>query len=852
MTTRPPHASKVVVGLPHWAVSGPCVFAERLVRGLRGRGWDASVLLTEAGCSKVPTPTSSAFPPADIPCHRLQVRPDDPWGVRWEAIIRTLEASAPCHYLMLHDWRNNVVAPRLSDRVTLIGLLQADNELDFEQAGRLGPFWNAIVAVADPLQFAFAHRFPHLAHRALTIHNCVPDFSEPPPKPPPGPLRIAYSGELRRSQKRLDDMIAVATALTARGLAFELTLYGDGEYREELEALAAPLVVAGRVRFAGRLPASSLPDAMADQHVFLLTSQFEGLSIAMLEAMSRGCVPVVSELVTQSLVVRDGVNGLTCPVGDIGSFAAALVRLAGDPALREHLGRAAFDTIRTGGHRIEDMLDGYEALFTRLDAQVESGAFRRWCDWLRLPPERVGTTEILTALPGDPCGRLALDLDFINAVPVWPGRPSPPAAQSLPPARPSAPPPFEAHKVIVSAAGGQISGVDTFTIHLLRRLRGIGIDARVHGQRQLADRSGLAFAADIPVDPREMPTWMGWPQAWQVMVDYLESQAPCIYLPNYDYEYSGIIPRLSEGVRVVTICHSDDPMHYEHTARLAHASDAIVAVSSAIRCHLEGLLPNLTGRMHTIPYGIPGLATGSSALPPPEGVLRVVYIGRLMRYQKRANDVIAIAAALDRRGIPFELLVVGDGPERTAMEQEGRRLVMRRKLAFLGTQPNNDVLDLLGSCDAFLLPSAFEGLSVGMLEAMARGAVPVVSAIRSGVPDVIRPGENGLVVPVGDIEAFADALALLQANPQVRGLLAAEAMRTIRDEGYLVDTMFERYLALFRAVTAAPSLRIAGPLLPPAHLRGEGTLAAWARRVASDPFASAGRVLRRLEAARPS
>jgi hypothetical protein len=77
-------------------------------------------------------------------------------------------------------------------------------------------------------------------------------------------------------------------------------------------------------------------------------------------------------------------------------------------------------------------------------------------------------------------------------------------------------------------------------------------------------------------------------------------------------------------------------------------------------------------------------------------------------------------------------------------------------------------------------------------------------------------------------------------------------MRTIRDEGYLVDTMFERYLALFRAVTAAPSLRIAGPLLPPAHLRGEGTLAAWARRVASDPFASAGRVLRRLEAARPS
>ena len=185
------------------------------------------------------------------------------------------------------------------------------------------------------------------------------------------------------------------------------------------------------------------------------------------------------------------------------------------------------------------------------------------------------------------------------------------------------------------------------------------------------------------------------------------------------------------------------------------------------------------------------------------------------------------------------------------MEQQGRRLVMRRKLAFLGTQPNEDILDLLGSCDAFLLPSAFEGLSVGMLEAMSRGAVPVVSAIRSGVPDVIRHGQNGLVVPVGDIEAFADALALLQGNPQVRGLLATEAMRTIRDEGYLVDTMFERYLALFREVAAAPSLRIPGPVVPPLHLRGEGTLAAWARRVASDPLASAGRVVRRLSARSP-
>ena len=223
----------LVVGVPQWTVNGPCVFAERLVRGLRGRGWDASVLLTEAGCAWVP-PATGVPVPDDVPAIRLPVRPDDPWGVRWEALVRRIEEAAPCHYLMLHDWRNNVVAPLLSNRVRLTGLLQADHELDYEQAGRLGRWWNAIVAVADPMQFAFAHRFPHLAHRAMTIRNTVPDLAEPPPKPEGGPLRIGWSGELRRTQKRLDDLMRVAAALHARGVDFELTIWGDGEYRAEL------------------------------------------------------------------------------------------------------------------------------------------------------------------------------------------------------------------------------------------------------------------------------------------------------------------------------------------------------------------------------------------------------------------------------------------------------------------------------------------------------------------------------------------------------------------------------------------------------------------------------------------
>lgn len=847
---RSPKVRTVIVGLPQWALNGPSVFAERLVRGLRGRGYDASILLTEEDCASVPPPPGIQVPP-DVPVRRLGARRDDPWGARWEALVRELEHAAPCHYLMLHDWRNNVVAPRLSNRVRLTALLQADHELDYEQAGRLGAWLNGIVAVSDPLETSFARRFPRLGKRTRTIRNVVPTLESPPAKPQGGPLRIGWTGELRRAQKRLDDMLRIASLLKARGVDFELVLWGDGEYRAELEAARDAAGLGAHVRFAGRIPATEVPDALADRHVFLMTSSFEGLSISLLEAMSRACVPVVTQLATQSILVRDGVNALTVPVGDVEAFADRLARLASDPALRDRLGRAAFDAIAAGGHRIEDMLDAYEAHFAALDAEVDSGAWRRPAGLVLPPPARIAGIEILTPPPDRDERWFEKDAHYVNSIPRWPDAPPPLPAPAAAPTTtsggPSAAAALESWRVVVSATG-QISGVDTFTVHLLRHLRAMGVDGRVHGHRTLDHRMGLALAEDVPVDAREDATWMSWPQRWQKAIDHVESLGPAIYIPNYDYDYSCIAPRFSDRVRVVTICHSDDPAHYEHCARLAPASDAIVCVSTAIAAQMRRLVPGIDERLHVIPYGIARRprATASSVLPAPEGALRIAFVGRLMLYQKRCHDLVPIAEALERRGVPFQFLIVGDGLDREEVQKAAHRLVGNCRIAFLGSQPNETVQDVLSTCDALLLPSSFEGLSVGMLEAMAAGVVPVVSAIRSGVPDVIRHGENGLIAPIGDVEAFADLLARLQADRAALARMSEAAVRTIETGGYLVDDMAARYVALFRKVIAAPTRRVQGPVVPPEHLRREGSFALWAGRVASDPLASVGRVIRRL------
>ena len=805
---------KVIVGLPRWSLSGPCTFARRLVQGLNEQGLDTRVLLTESNTLRVHEDQPDSLPEEAIPFDVLPAGRDDSWGMRWEALVRYLEERAPCFYLMLHDWRNNVVASRLSDRVFLIGLIQADHELDYDQAGRLGHLWNAIVTVSEPLHFALASRFAHLAPRIVTIQNAVPCLASVPKKRSEGPLRIAYCGELRRHQKRLDDMLRVAQRLSELGSEFELTFYGDGPYCSELKRQAAAMVERGQVRFAGHRHNTELLQELEHQQVFLLTSEYEGVSIALLEAMSRGCVPVVSDLPSQGVLVQNGVNGFTSPVGDIDSFVDHLRILAADPIRRKVMSEAAFRTIVSGGYNTDSMLRKYRDLFERIESMVQRRHFTRRRGRLAPPPRTVDGVDIL---PAD----TRKDVAYANASEHWP---NPPGAASEPG---SVNPkvlrrsfgPLD-HRIIVAIPGGQISGVDTFATHLVRGLCKRGFDARIVGLRTLDHAQGLPLADDLVIDDLGMTDDFSWPKRWKTMTDYLESLSPCFYIPNYDYDYSGIAPSLSAQVKVVCIGHSDDPVHFEHCLRIGRASDAVVGVSAAISRFLAVADSTLVPRLHTIPYGIP--------MPPMRPVhhategspLRIAWVGRLVQHQKRATDMLAIARLLDERRVPFELFAFGEGPARSIMETEGSDLMASGRLAFPGKLANAEVLKILEGFDAFLLTSSFEGLSLSLLEAMSRGVVPVVSDIRSGVPELIVDGVNGLIAPIGDVARFADHLEYLYKKPVERLRMSVAAYRTVEDGGYRVEDMIDRYVELFRSVSCQPFARQPGPRALPRHFSG--------------------------------
>jgi glycosyltransferase involved in cell wall biosynthesis len=157
-------------------------------------------------------------------------------------------------------------------------------------------------------------------------------------------------------------------------------------------------------------------------------------------------------------------------------------------------------------------------------------------------------------------------------------------------------------------------------------------------------------------------------------------------------------------------------------------------------------------------------------------------------------------------------------------------------MRLLPTLPHALIPQILAESDAFILASEYEGLPNALLEAMGWGCVPVVSDIRSGIPELIREGVNGSKVAVGDLRGFAERLAMLQRDPSLRARLSWEAARTVRDGGYRLQDMTDRYIALFGQVLDAVQIsryrRPRGRIAPPPWLPWAGYLPAPVRRTA--------------------
>jgi len=287
---------------------------------------------------------------------------------------------------------------------------------------------------------------------------------------------------------------------------------------------------------------------------------------------------------------------------------------------------------------------------------------------------------------------------------------------------------------------------------------------------------------------------------------WVNSEQPDVFVVSISPDTGWLaLPLLDPSIPTVSIAHNDVGAFYEPVAHYAPLIDCAIGVSEEIARRLREDCRLPPDRVRHIPYGIQSLATKEAEQRineerRPAAPLRIGYVGRVVDAQKRVTDFLAVALELRRRRVEFELHLIGDGSERTRLEDEFKGNGLDGCVTFWGWLAPEQVAEKLASLDVFALLSDHEGLPVALLEGMGRALVPVVTRIASGNTQLICDGENGLTFAVGDTAACAAHLDRLAGDDDLRRRLRRAAWTTSLD--YSVELMTERYEECFRSITA--------------------------------------------------
>ncbi|MEO7916363.1 MAG: glycosyltransferase, partial [Dokdonella sp.] len=168
-------------------------------------------------------------------------------------------------------------------------------------------------------------------------------------------------------------------------------------------------------------------------------------------------------------------------------------------------------------------------------------------------------------------------------------------------------------------------------------------------------------------------------------------------------------------------------------------------------------------------------------------------------------------AKLAHAGVAFRCRIIGEGPQRSELEQSIAMLDLRDRVELLGALPQVEVRALLHRASAFVLPSTVaadgnrDGIPVALMEAMAVGT-PVISTRVSGIPELVTDGVSGLLVDGGDAEGLSRAVQRILEDSPLRDRVALEARRVV-ERDFDAATEASKLLAAMAESIAAGVVR---------------------------------------------
>ena len=233
--------------------------------------------------------------------------------------------------------------------------------------------------------------------------------------------------------------------------------------------------------------------------------------------------------------------------------------------------------------------------------------------------------------------------------------------------------------------------------------------------------------------------------------------------------------------------------------KLMSSADWVTAVSRSTMDDARAIAKEIGGRSSVIYNGLTLRACDPSPLPWAEP--RLMVIGRLA-FEKGFDVAIAALKLLRERFPRLTLHLVGDGPERAALQRQASDLGIEQSVEFVGMVPNRMIPGLLKLATIVLIPSrSRESFSLVAIEAAQMGR-PVVAAAAGGLREVVREGETGLLVELESPQSIATAVGTLLANPQRTGKMGNYAREWARN-AFGLDRLMGEYETVYRRLAAA-------------------------------------------------
>ena len=237
------------------------------------------------------------------------------------------------------------------------------------------------------------------------------------------------------------------------------------------------------------------------------------------------------------------------------------------------------------------------------------------------------------------------------------------------------------------------------------------------------------------------------------------------------------------------------------TRRALEAADLIVAVSPAVARWTRTMAPAAASRVKVVPNGVDPtrfLRAPIRDLEPSDAVMHLGFVGTLKPWHG-VSALLDALARLIRGGGAWHVTLVGDGPERDALEHQAEVLGVARHVTFLGAVPHERIPGLLAGFDVALAPypdpgdDGFYFSPLKVMEYLAAG-VPVVASRVGTLESLIESGTHGLLVEPGNPDALATALKELRRQPDLRRSLGEAGHNLVRQRHTwdgVVETLLE-------------------------------------------------------------